>query len=88
MRNVIYLLGDEDIDPQQKDLDVSCAGEAEGPTRLARGQAYFAYLRARHPANWGQRMWLVEGVAHSGSKMVEAPYGVKALFATGTCTDE
>jgi pimeloyl-ACP methyl ester carboxylesterase len=86
--DVIYLLGDEDTDPAQKDLDVSCAGEAEGPTRLARGQAYFAYLRARHPAGWAQRMWLVEGVAHSGAKMVEAPCGVKALFATGTCKDE
>jgi pimeloyl-ACP methyl ester carboxylesterase len=86
--DVIYLMGDEDTDPRQKDLDVSCAGEAEGPTRLARGQAYFAYLKARHPAGWGQRMWLVEGVAHSGPKMVEAPCGVKALFATGTCKDE
>ena len=72
----------------QYHLEVSCAGEAEGPTRLARGQAYFAYLKARHPAGWGQRLWLVEGVAHFGEKMVEAPCGVKALFATGTCKDE
>ena len=86
--DVIYLMGDEDTDPQQKDLDVSCAGEAEGATRLDRGRAYFAYLKARHPADWGQRLWLVEGVAHSGEKMVEAPCGVKALFATGTCKDE
>jgi pimeloyl-ACP methyl ester carboxylesterase len=86
--DVIYLMGEEDTDPRQKDLDVSCAGEAEGPTRLARGQAYFAYLKARHPAGWGQRLWLVEGVVHSGEKMVEAPCGVKALFATGTCKDE
>ena len=28
------------------------------------------------------------GGSHSGSKMVEAPCGVKALFATGTCKDE
>jgi pimeloyl-ACP methyl ester carboxylesterase len=86
--DVIYLMGDEDIDPRQKDLDISCAGEAEGPTRLARGEAYFAYLKARHPADWGQRMWLVEGVAHSGPKMVESPCGVKALFATGVCQDK
>ena len=86
--DVIYLMGEEDTDPRQKDLDVSCAGEAEGATRLERGRAYFAYLKARHPADWGQRLWLVEGVAHSGEKMVEAPCGVKALFATGTCKDE
>jgi pimeloyl-ACP methyl ester carboxylesterase len=86
--DVIYLLGDEDVDPQQKDLDISCAGEAQGSTRLARGQAYFAYLKARHPAGWGQRLWIVGGVAHSATKMVEAPCGVKALFATGVCKDE
>ena len=86
--DVIYLMGDEDIDPHQKDLDVSCAGEAEGPTRLARGKSFYAYLKSRHPEAWGQRLWLVNGVAHSGPKMVESPCGVKALFATGSCKDE
>jgi pimeloyl-ACP methyl ester carboxylesterase len=86
--DVIYLMGDEDIDPSQKDLDVSCAGEAEGPTRLARGKSYYAYLKTRHPDAWGQRLWLVNGVAHSGPKMVESACGVKALFATGSCKDE
>jgi pimeloyl-ACP methyl ester carboxylesterase len=86
--DVIYLMGDEDIDPHQKDLDVSCAGEAEGPTRLVRGESYFAYLKKRHPDAWGQRLWLVTGVAHSGPQMVESPCGVKALFATGSCEGE
>jgi pimeloyl-ACP methyl ester carboxylesterase len=86
--DVIYLLGNEDIDPQQKDLDVSCAGEAQGPTRLERGLAYFAYLKERHPIDFRQRLWLVQGVAHSGERMVEARCGVKALFATGICKDE
>jgi pimeloyl-ACP methyl ester carboxylesterase len=86
--DVIYLMGDEDIDPNQKDLDISCMGEAEGPTRLARGKSFYAYLKARHPDSWGQTLWIVNGVAHSGPKMVESPCGVKALFATGTCKDE
>jgi hypothetical protein len=86
--DVIYLMGDEDIDPSQKDLDVSCAGEADGPTRLARGESYYAYLKNRHPDAWGQRLWLVNGVAHSGPKMIESPCGEKALFATGSCKDE
>ena len=78
--DVIYLIGDEDIDPSQKDLDVSCAGEAEGPTRLARGESYYAYLKNRHQDAWGQRLWLVNDVAHSGPKMVESPCGINALF--------
>ena len=40
-RDVIYLLGTADTDPHEQDLDVSCGGEAQGPTRFARGQAYF-----------------------------------------------
>jgi pimeloyl-ACP methyl ester carboxylesterase len=86
--DVIYLMGEDDTDPHQKDLDTSCSGEAEGPTRLARGTAYVAYLKARHPDGWNQQLWLVPGVAHSGPKMAESPCGVKALFATGTCNDE
>ena len=86
--DVIYLMGEEDTDPNQKDLDTTCAGEAEGPTRLARGTSYVAYLKARHPDGWSQRLWLVPGVAHSGPKMMESPCGVKALFSTGTCKDE
>jgi pimeloyl-ACP methyl ester carboxylesterase len=86
--DVIYLMGDEDIDPNQKDLDTSCMGEAEGPTRLARGKSFYAYLKARHADGFGQRLWIVDGVAHNGPKMVEAPCGVKALFGNGSCKDE
>ncbi|HEX5127666.1 MAG TPA: alpha/beta fold hydrolase [Rhodocyclaceae bacterium] len=39
-RDVIYLLGTEDKDPNHPELDRSCGGEAEGPTRFARGHSY------------------------------------------------
>jgi pimeloyl-ACP methyl ester carboxylesterase len=87
-RDVIYLLGDADIDPHQKDLDTSCGAQAQGRTRFVRGQAYFAYLRARHPSGWSQRMWFVPGVAHSGRKMITSTCGVNAIFDTGTCPDQ
>ena len=87
-RDVIYLLGDADIDPHQKDLDTSCGAEAQGRTRFVRGQAYFAYLHARHPSGWSQRMWFVPGVAHSGRKMITSTCGVNAIFDTGTCPDQ
>jgi pimeloyl-ACP methyl ester carboxylesterase len=41
-RDVLYLLGTADIDPHEKDLDTSCAGEAQGLTRFVRGQTHFA----------------------------------------------
>jgi pimeloyl-ACP methyl ester carboxylesterase len=84
-RDVVYLLGTADVDPHEKDLDTSCAAEAQGPTRFARGQAYFAYLHARHASGWNQRMWFVPGVAHSGHKMIASACGVDALFDVGAC---
>jgi hypothetical protein len=87
-RDVLYLLGAADIDPHEKDLDTSCEAEAQGPTRFVRGQAYFAYLHARHPSGWNQRMWFVPGVAHSGHKMIASTCGVNALFDVGACPDQ
>jgi hypothetical protein len=85
--DVIYLLGTDDTDPAQVDLDTSCAGEAQGPQRLDRGKAYFRYLKARHPEGWRQQLWFVRGVAHVGSRMVESPCAVAAIFEHGLCSD-
>lgn len=87
-RDVIYLLGTADTDPHEKDLDVSCSGEAQGPTRFARGQAYYAYLHSRNGAGWNQRMWFVPGVAHSARQMFTSACGVSALFDVSACPDQ
>jgi len=87
-REVIYLLGTADTDPHEKDLDTSCSGEAQGPTRFARGRAYYAYLHGRHGSAWNQRMWFVPGVAHSARKMFTSTCGVSALFDVGRCPDQ
>jgi hypothetical protein len=86
-RDVIYLLGTADTDPHEKDLDVSCSGEAQGPTRFARGQAYYAYLHSRNGAAWNQRMWFVPGVAHSARQMITSTCGIDALFDISACPD-
>jgi hypothetical protein len=86
-KDVIYLLGTDDTDPAQVDLDTSCAGEAEGAERLDRGKSYFHYLEGRHPQDFGQRLWFVRGVAHVGSRMVESPCAVAAVFQHGNCSD-
>jgi hypothetical protein len=87
-RDVIYLLGTADTDPREKDLDLTCGGEAQGPTRFARGQAYYAYLHSRHPSGWNQRLWFVPGVAHSARQMFTSRCGVGAIFDVGPCTDQ
>jgi hypothetical protein len=86
--DTIYLLGEEDTDPNQRDLDTSCGGEAQGPERLDRGKAYFRYLKGRHPEDFHQRLWFVPGVAHVGSRMVESPCGEAAAFDVGRCATD
>lgn len=83
-REVIYLLGTADTDPQHPALDKSCMAEAQGADRLARGRAYVAYLRRRHP-DLAQRLWEVLGIGHSGDRMLTSPCGLAALFDTEGC---
>lgn len=78
-RSVTYLLGQKDCDPSHEALDRSCAARAQGPHRLARGRAYFAYLRARHP-DLRHACTEVENVGHDGGAMLGSPAGVTALF--------
>jgi pimeloyl-ACP methyl ester carboxylesterase len=87
-RDVVYLLGTADNDPDHPELDKSCAGEAEGPMRFARGQAYFAYLHARHPSDWNQRLRFVPHVAHSADEMFTSQCGIASIFDHGKCPDQ
>jgi pimeloyl-ACP methyl ester carboxylesterase len=77
--DVIYLLGESDCDPQHQALDRSCAANAQGPHRLARGLAYFDYLCRRHP-QLAHRCWQVPGVGHNGQRMFNSAEGLLALF--------
>jgi pimeloyl-ACP methyl ester carboxylesterase len=85
-RDVIYLLGTADTNPNHPVLDKSCSGEAEGPYRFARGHAYFAYLQARHPSGLAHHLWEVDGVGHDGGKMFGSACGLAALFDKPGCT--
>ncbi len=84
-RDVIYLLGTADTDPHHPDLDVSCEAEVEGPNRLARGTAYFAYMKGRHPDTFSQRLWKVPGVAHDERGIFHSSCGMEALFDIPGC---
>jgi len=78
-KNLIYLLGTADTDPNHPALDKSCPAEAQGPTRFARGTAYFNYLKMRHP-ELVQRLEQVPGIGHDGRAMFTSAVGLKALF--------
>ncbi len=87
-RRVIYLLGTNDIDPNQSALDKSCMGEAEGPYRYARGHAYADYMKARDQGTPNHVVWDVPGVAHEGGNMLTSPCGLAALFDQPGCAAE
>ena len=84
-RDVVYLLGTADTDPNHSALDKSCAGEAEGPYRFARGMAYYAYLLRRHPGDLNHHVGLVLGVGHNGGQMFGSTCGRAALFDAPGC---
>jgi pimeloyl-ACP methyl ester carboxylesterase len=78
-REVVYLWGGGDVDPEQPALDRSCAGMTQGPHRLARGKAYLAHLKARHP-DLAHTAAIVPGVGHDGAAMFGSAAGLAALF--------
>lgn len=80
-RDITYLLGAKDTDPNHPALDKSCEAEAQGAYRLIRGHNYFDYLTQRHPQGLNQRLVEVPGVGHNGDEMFTSPEGQKALFA-------
>ena len=79
-RDVTYLLGEADTDPAHPALDRSCMAQAQGPDRRARGLAYVAHLRRRHPEGLAHRLGIVPGVGHDGHAMLTSPPGLRALF--------
>lgn len=80
--DLTYLLGAKDMDPNHPALDKSCAAEAQGPYRLARGLNYYHYLQGRHAA-LPQRLVQVPGVGHNGDAIFTSAEGRRALFGTG-----
>jgi pimeloyl-ACP methyl ester carboxylesterase len=86
-QQVIYLLGALDADPTDPFLDRSCAAQAQGPTRLARGQAYYRYLPLvlGHEVKQRQHQVVVEGVGHDHQGIFHSPCGIAWLFGDGAC---
>ncbi|WP_325088330.1 alpha/beta hydrolase [Burkholderia contaminans] len=79
-RHVVYLLGQADTNPYTHFIDRSCAAMAQGPYRLARGLAYFDYLKKRHPDDLAQQVVEVPGVGHDGFGMFTSACGLAVLF--------
>jgi hypothetical protein len=86
-RDLVYLLGTADNDPNHWELDRSCAGEAEGPDRYDRGANFFRYIQNRDAAILKQRLWPAPGAAHDVAAVFASPCGRTALFDAPGCAD-
>jgi pimeloyl-ACP methyl ester carboxylesterase len=85
-RDVTYLLGTADTNPQEDDLDRSCGGEAQGPYRFARGKYFIAYLKERHPNGTSQDFAFVKGVPHDNRRMFTSECGIGVIFGRSTAS--
>ncbi|WP_296226566.1 alpha/beta fold hydrolase [Ralstonia sp. UBA689] len=81
-RQVTYLVGTYDNDPNHRVLDKLCGAEAEGPTRLDRARNYWRY--ERHLAGPRKRInhqaHEVIGVGHDQARMFGSRCGAQAVF--------
>jgi hypothetical protein len=81
-REVTYLLGSEDKDPNHRLLDKSCGAEAQGGNRLKRGLAYIRYERhlADNQTKLKRRAYEVIGVGHNYEEMFASKCALAAIF--------
>jgi len=77
LRPVTYLLGELDVLPLAG-FDSSCPAMAQGPTRLARGQAYAAYVNAKYNAQ--HKVVVVPLCGHNARCMFTAEVALPILF--------
>jgi hypothetical protein len=84
-RDVFYLLGADDDNPNDRSLDKSCMAEAQGPYRYARGLAYFRYLQGRRPAGLAHRLLRVPDVGHNADGVFNSSCGLAALYDLPGC---
>jgi pimeloyl-ACP methyl ester carboxylesterase len=78
---VTYLLGALDTDPNASDLDTTCEAQAQGATRLERGQRFYEHLAIAYGTGvYGRHtLQVVPGVGHSASGMFGSAAGRTAL---------
>ena len=77
MRPATYLLGEDDVFPVAL-FDASCAAMAQGPTRLARGRAFAAYVNQRLGGH--HTVTIVPVCGHDVRCMFMANAALPALF--------
>ncbi|TQV86303.1 hypothetical protein FKG94_01785 [Exilibacterium tricleocarpae] len=85
-RELLYLLGENDNDPNSGSLDTSCAANLQGRQRLERGLIFYNYLRDHFGDDIHNTHLLAvsPGIGHS-SAIFQTPCGIRFTFDVGNC---
>ena len=88
-RDVVYLLGSADTNPEDRGLDKHCGAEAQGATRLSRGLGYVRYdqilaKRGNNPVNLTHTPQQIQGIGHDASAIFGSQCGTQALLGPDT----
>ncbi len=88
-RRVVYLLGEEDNDPNHGSLDKRSGSMMQGNTRLHRGINYFGYIGHVFGEDIykNHRIAILPGVGHSSGDVFASPGTMYYLFEYGQRTD-
>jgi hypothetical protein len=81
-RRVVYLLGAEDVDPEDGSLDTTCEAELQGENRLRRGLNFWTYLAEVYGPQVYDRhtLTVVADTGHDGHAMLTRPETIAAIF--------
>ncbi len=79
-RNIVFILGEKDINLNDSSLDKSCGGNLQGRFRLERGQFFYEYIRLLSNKKKIRQIDTVPNVAHDGDKMVNSKAALWYLF--------
>jgi hypothetical protein len=81
-RDVTYLLGTADTNPNHRVIDKSCMAKAGGASRLDRGRNYIRYERylAKTAMILNRREYEVIDVGHNPARMFGSKCGARLLF--------
>lgn len=81
-REIVYLLGELDNDPNTSSLDVSCAGRLQGLHRLNRGSIYYNHLIDHFGSDISQKQSIdtVPNVGHDNFGIYNSEKGLLHLF--------
>ncbi len=79
-RDIVILLGGDDTDDADRDLDTTCAAELQGNARLPRGLNFFNYLSSFLEYGQKKNCDVIAKLGHSGGFILSSDKGKKWVF--------